>query len=112
MKVVDSSGVQDVNDDGIDLPGTFSLSQNYPNPFNNSTLIRFSLLKASEVVLAIYNISGQEIKTLVSGRLGPGDYQVMWDGRDRFDNQTTSGVYPYRLRANEHVVTKKMILLK
>ncbi len=86
---------------------TFSLSQNYPNPFNPSTKIEFSVSKASQVSLKVYNILGKEITTLVSKYLAPGEYKVNFNGID-----LPSGVYVYKLSAGTFSDIKKMILLK
>ncbi len=89
------------------LPVQFSLSQNYPNPFNPSTTIRFALPKSAYVTLKIFNLLGQEIGTLVSGKFSAGDYYVQWNALG-----LPSGVYLYRIQADEFVETKKVILLK
>ncbi len=73
------TSVEDINSGG--LIEEFSLSQNYPNPFNPSTQIEYSIPKASRVVLKIYNLYGQEIRTLVDEQQTPGIYRVSWNGR-------------------------------
>ncbi len=88
------------------LPGTFGLSQNYPNPFNPSTEIMYSLKKASNVKLKVYDILGREHATLVQGRQAPGEHSVTWNA------DVSSGVYFYRLVAGEFVQTKKMVLMR
>jgi hypothetical protein len=80
---------------------------NYPNPFNPVTDISFSLPIASHVKLEIFNVMGQKVATLVDGHLEAGEHIVQWDG-----SMTASGVYLYRLQADDFVGTKKMILLK
>jgi len=62
--------------------------------------------------LRIYNIKGQLVKTLVDADLGLGAYQVIWDGRDRKGTEVATGIYFCRLRIEEYVETKKMLLLK
>ena len=91
--------------DGI--PTTYELSQNYPNPFNPTTTINFSTTQAGNVSLTIYNSLGEEIETLVNEFLPSGNYAFDWDARN-----LTSGVYFYRLTANNFVETKKMMLVK
>ncbi len=88
-------------------PSTFSLSQNYPNPFNPSTKIKYSLPVASHVKLVIYDILGNQIKTLVDKNQEPGFYETKFDGKD-----LSSGVYIYQLKTDQFVSTKKMILTK
>jgi len=90
-----------------DLPNEFSLYQNYPNPFNPTTTIRFSLSRRSHVSLTVMNILGQEVATLVSGKREAGTYWAIWNA----DN-VASGVYFYRLVADDFVAVNRMILLK
>jgi hypothetical protein len=86
---------------------TFSLAQNYPNPFNPATSISFSLPEASEVTLKVFNLLGQEITTLVNGRINAGNHAVNFDA-----SALSSGVYIYRLQAGSSLQTKKMTLIK
>lgn len=94
------------------LPKTFDVSQNYPNPFNPSTLIRYSIPSSQFVTIKIYNILGQEVKTLISRELTAGTYTTQWNGDNNFGVKVGSGTYIYRVTAGEFVQTKKMILLK
>ncbi|MCD6249554.1 MAG: T9SS type A sorting domain-containing protein [candidate division Zixibacteria bacterium] len=105
-------GPADVDDDPYNLPTEFALGQNYPNPFNPTTMIEFDLPKSSAVRLEIYNITGQKVRTLVSGQLAVGRQSVEWDGRDTSGRRVSSGIYLYRLTAGEFVQTRKMLLLK
>jgi len=89
------------------IPATAVLEQNYPNPFNPTTTITFSLTKSSRVSLKIYNISGEEIATLLSNQLEPGKHDMNWQA-----GFLPSGVYFYRLLAEGHYQTRKMILLR
>ncbi len=89
------------------MPGTFGLNQNYPNPFNPSTVITFSIPKASQVTLKIYDILGQEVKTLVNDSKMPGKYTISFNA-----SSLSSGVYFYALRAGKYFQVKKMMLLK
>ncbi len=86
---------------------SFQLLQNYPNPFNPSTTIRFSLPKASDVNLSIYNILGERITVLVSEHMNAGPHLVEWNA-----SGFASGVYFYRLEAGSFNKTKKLILIK
>ena len=94
------------------VPEEFGLGQNYPNPFNPSTTISFALPKASEVTIAIYNLRGQLVRTLVSQPYAAGRHKVVWDGKDVDDVRVASGVYVYRLEAKDFVATKKLTLMK
>jgi hypothetical protein len=96
---------------GFDRDGTqpteFALDQNYPNPFNPSTTISYSLPTSSNVELAVYNVVGQHVATLVQGYQEAGKHTV------EFAPETLAGgVYFYKLRANDLSLVKKMILLK
>ncbi|MEJ2104623.1 MAG: FlgD immunoglobulin-like domain containing protein [Ignavibacteriaceae bacterium] len=91
---------------------TFHLFQNYPNPFNPSTIIAYQLASESEVSLTVYNLAGQEIRTLVNERQSAGPQQVVWDGKDLHGNQVASGIYLYRLKTENNIQTRKMILMK
>jgi len=93
-------------------PQVYALFQNYPNPFNPWTTIRYQLPEVSRVRLRVFNILGQEIKTLVDGVQEPGFYRIHWDGRDDSGKKVPPGVYLYRLRAGEFKATRKMLILR
>ncbi|MEZ4764670.1 MAG: FlgD immunoglobulin-like domain containing protein [Calditrichia bacterium] len=105
-------GIKDLDEDFFSQPETYALFQNYPNPFNPSTTIEFALSSASNVTLEIFNIVGQKVRTLVSDRMIAGGYQAVWDGRDDRGTTVGTGVYIYRLTANDFVQTRKMLLVK
>lgn len=96
----------------IATPESFSLNQNYPNPFNPSTTIKYQLAKQTDVALTVYSVSGQLVRTLVSGAQQPGYYTIQWNGLNNAGEQVSSGVYFYRLAAGNQASTKKMMLLK
>lgn len=106
-----NGGIVNIENDNlshIELPYQFILNQNYPNPFNPVTVISWQLVVSSHVELNIYNILGQRVATLVNKKQPAGSYQMQWDA-----SGFTSGVYLYRLSAdNGHMQTKKMILLR
>jgi len=89
------------------LPERIALFQNYPNPFNPATTIRYELPEFAEVTIEIYDILGRKVATLVSGPQQAGPHRVVWDG-----GEYPSGIYFYRLKTNDFVETKKMLLLK
>lgn len=90
----------------------YRLFQNFPNPFNPSTLISFSIPKDEFVTIKIYDMIGQEIKTLVNGDTKAGTHTLNWDGFDNNGSKVSSGSYIYRMTAGEFVQARKMILLK
>lgn len=99
--------------DGIPVqPLRFELAQNYPNPFNPITTIRFSLPKKSHTTLIIYNILGQQVKTLVNGTLRAARHTILWDGTNDYNKPVSSGIYFIRLSSEEKVQVCKMTLLK
>ncbi|MDD4309370.1 MAG: T9SS type A sorting domain-containing protein [Candidatus Cloacimonetes bacterium] len=89
------------------------LEANYPNPFNPSTMIAFALPEAGNPLLAIYNLKGQLVKTLVRNKdFAAGKHQVIWNGTDNNGNKVSSGVYFCRLTFNKDSVTRKMVMAK
>ena len=95
-----------------DTPLVFSLSQNAPNPFNPETIISYSLPQSEQVKLVIYNVLGQEIRTLVNAFKPAGRYRVVWNSRDDFGRSVSSGIYFYQITAGEFLDTRKMLILK
>ena len=93
-------------------PGSFDLLQNFPNPFNPTTTIKFDLPNSSNVTLKIYNLLGQEERTLVSGNKQAGYHTVIWDGKNNQGAAVSSGVYLYRLQTGEYSKTMKLMMLK
>ena len=94
-------------------PAEFRLSQNYPNPFNPITSIKYFLKEAATVNLAIYNVTGQKVATLVQKKQSAGEYVVEWNAVNEFGQAVTNGVYVYRLEINNKAIqTKKMVLLE
>ncbi len=85
----------------------YSLSNNYPNPFNPTTIIKFSIKKAGNTTLDVYNILGQKVKTLLNKDLTPGTYTANFNG-----SNLTSGIYFYVLQSNNFREVKKMMLIK
>jgi flagellar hook assembly protein FlgD len=83
-----------------------------PNPFNPQTTISYSLGAAGDGELAIYDLAGRRVKTLVSGYVDAGQHEAQWGGRDEQGRRVASGVYLYRLVAGDFVETRRMVLLK
>jgi len=89
-----------------------SLQQNRPNPFNPTTTIEFSLAKRGKVDLKVYDTAGRVVRTLESGVRNAGVHTVVWDGRNNQGQDVSSGIYFYRVQADDFVGTKKMVLLR
>ena len=99
-----------------EIPFAFILYQNYPNPFNSMTRIDYEVAdlqgRAADVLVQVYNLLGEKVKALASGRHASGRYSVTWDGTDSRGQKVPSGTYYYRLISGDHASGKKMILLK
>jgi len=99
-------------DDDPAHPTQYSLDQNFPNPFNPSTTIMYSLKDPGHVTLNIYNVLGQNVRTLVDEYQDAGTYTKIWDGCDETGNVTASGMYFYRIKAGDFTEIKKMVMVK
>lgn len=95
-----------INDNEI-MPRKFAVEQNYPNPFNPSTVIAFSLPKESKVVIKVYNLLGQEVATVLDDVKSAGTYKINFDA-----SMLTSGLYIYKVTADNFAAVKKMMLIK
>jgi len=94
------------------VPMSFGLHQNYPNPFNPSTIIQYDLPAPSKVRLDVFNVLGQQVKTLVDDYQEAGYQSVTWNGDDDNGSSVATGIYFYKISADNKVETKKMMLLK
>ena len=94
------------------IPKVFSVGLNYPNPFNPATTIGFDIPVASHVKMIVYNILGQKVKTLVDAVSEPGEYRVVWDGRNDSGALVGSGIYLYKFEAGEYRRVYRMVLVK
>jgi hypothetical protein len=109
-----SLGVTDAGDDGNteNLPDQFSLANNYPNPFNPNTIIEYTIPRQCHVTVAVFNLLGQKITTLVDETKAAGHHSTSWDGLDQNGQPLASGVYLYRIKAGDYTEAKKMLLQK
>ncbi|MGD9487685.1 MAG: FlgD immunoglobulin-like domain containing protein [Calditrichaceae bacterium] len=97
----------------VPVPDQYALFKNYPNPFNPTTNIRFQLPDAQNVKLAVYDIRGSLVKTVVNNQAFPaGEHTVTWDATDNNGSRVASGMYIYRFEAGKFSKIDKMILLK
>jgi hypothetical protein len=94
------------------IASRFELYQNFPNPFNPSTNIRFMLTRQGTVNLTVFDVLGREIITLVDEVEKAGMHEISWNGKNRHGNQVPTGIYFYRLKSDEGVITRKMLLVK
>ncbi len=100
------------NKQKLTIPENFKLYNNYPNPFNFSTVIKYTVPQESHVRLKIYNIVGEQIKTLFEGSVLPGEYSVIWNGSDFRGIIVPSGIYIYQLETDRYLLSGKMSFLK
>ena len=109
VKLVGTTGIKGP---GNIIPAEFYVYQNYPNPFNPSTVIRYNIPQSANVSVKIYNMLGQEIKTLFTGNLTSGVHSVIWNGDTNSGAKVASGTYIFMVKYNDQFQVKKMILLK
>ena len=100
-----------------DIPMVAKLLPNYPNPFNPETWIPYQIADASTVKLSIFDVTGSQIRQIEVGYRQAGIYEnqsdaIYWDGRNKFGEPVTSGVYFYMLQTDDFSATRKMIMLK
>jgi hypothetical protein len=110
LKQIDYSGTyaySSITEADVKAPVEFGLSQNYPNPFNPSTMINFTLAKSGNVSLKVYNLLGQEVRSLMSGFKEAGSYNVNFNAAG-----LNSGLYFYKLETESFSQVRKMTLLK
>ncbi|MBL7093384.1 S8 family serine peptidase [candidate division KSB1 bacterium] len=94
------------------LPASYKLFQNYPNPFNANTNISYYLQENTDVKIEVFNIKGDLIKTLFNNHQIAGSHNIKWDGKDLFNNSVASGIFFYKLSADQFSQTQKMLFLK
>jgi len=94
------------------LPVSYTLNQNYPNPFNATTVISYDLPSESRVKIDIFNILGERVAALLNERQPAGAHRIIWDGSGDDGKTVASGIYIYRMIADNARIEKKMILMK
>jgi hypothetical protein len=104
--IVPATGVSD------ERPTIVSLSQNLPNPFRGTTGISYTLPGDCDVVLQVYNVAGQVVRTLVNGTQPAGEWNIVWDGKDDHTQPVSNGVYFYSLKAGGKTIGKRMVLIQ
>jgi hypothetical protein len=106
------TGVESPSGVGSAASPSFRLGQNYPNPFNPHTAIRYSVGEPSFIEIAVYNVAGKRVRTLVSARMPEGTYQTSWDGTDDRGAPVASGVYLCQMQAGSQAIQRKLVLLR
>ncbi|NQT26343.1 T9SS type A sorting domain-containing protein [candidate division KSB1 bacterium] len=96
----------------LQIPKNFRLDQNYPNPFNPETIIQFRVPVALQASLKIYNVLGQQVRTLFEKEISPGEYTFIWDGTNDLGMSVASGIYMYQMKTEKYISVKKCILLR
>jgi len=112
---IDSGSLEEptgIDDNQPSIPAEFFISQNYPNPFNPSTSISYGLPSDADVRIEIFNILGQNVRTLIDERQKAGYRSVVWDGADNSGARVSSGVYFYTIEAGSYRDSRKMLLIK
>ena len=94
------------------LPESYALVQNFPNPFNPETEIKYQLPQNSNVEISIFNLKGQKVVTLLMGNKTAGFHNIRWNGLNKFGQSVASGVYLYKLTADNFTAVKKMLLVR
>ncbi len=94
------------------VPKKLRLFDNYPNPFNQSTTIRFYNNRNQRIQLAIYDITGRQVRVLQNGYLPAGTFSKYWNGKDKHGKDLATGIYFYRLKTPTETLTKRLILLR
>ncbi len=102
-----SAVVADVNDANGGLPDAYGLAQNFPNPFNPATTISYQIPERAYVRLAVYDVMGREVASLVDGEVAAGEYSLQWDAA-----AMPTGVYYYRMQAGGFSESKKLLLMR
>ena len=91
---------------------SFTLLQNYPNPFNPTTSIQYSIPKSGNVQVRVFNINGQQIRTITDQFQESGIHQAKWDSKNDTGQRVSSGVYIYQIKFNNAFLSKKLMLIK
>lgn len=108
-------GRQGWGENGGKFPDHFWLGQNFPNPSNPQTTIQFGVPFSNNggaILLEVFNLIGQKVKTLYDGEVQPGYYQVIWDNRDQDGRRVAAGTYLYMLKTGDFMIAKRMMVIR
>ena len=106
-KVIPNGIISAINKNEEITPLAFQLEQNFPNPFNPTTLIRYHVQEAGPVNLSVFNLLGQKVRQIIDTKQEAGTYEVNFDAAG-----LASGVYVYKLKTRQGILTRKMILMR
>ena len=98
--------------EGVPLPKEFALGQNYPNPFNPVTRIMVEMPKDAVVDVAVYDIVGRRVATILSGEQAAGYHLVEWNGQNASGQSVSSGMYFVRMTSEQFTAVRKVMLMK
>ncbi|MBI5021186.1 MAG: T9SS type A sorting domain-containing protein [Ignavibacteriales bacterium] len=112
MKVKNGAGLGLALNGNVNVPKVFALGQNYPNPFNPTTRFAVDVPRATNVEVAIYNVLGQKIVTLMNGEQEAGSYQMEWNAVDAHNQVVPTGIYFVRMTADNFSAVQKIMLMK
>jgi hypothetical protein len=98
--------------DGSGMPEDFALGRNYPNPFNPVTHFQVDIPAESDVDVAVYDLLGRLITTLMNGTHPAGSVSLSWDGRDNAGVGVPTGMYVIRMKAGDFSASQKVLLMK
>ncbi|MFQ6608765.1 MAG: T9SS type A sorting domain-containing protein [Fidelibacterota bacterium] len=94
------------------VPLDFTITATYPNPFNSSVTIQFEMYREEDISIRVFDLLGQEVRTLLSGKIILGKHTISWDGVDNGGKKVSSGIYFYRLTSEQGIRTRKLVVLK
>ncbi|MBD3289542.1 T9SS type A sorting domain-containing protein, partial [candidate division KSB1 bacterium] len=106
------SGTDVTDGDDEEMPKKYALKKNYPNPFNPETMITYQLPEEGFVEINIYNALGQKIRQLEASQKQPGTYKILWNGKDDFGANLSSGIYICQFKTGNKIFHQKMLLLQ
>ena len=95
-----------------DIPTSFSVSQSYPNPFDEQTRVAIALPEDAYVRVAVYNILGQQVRTLSEASMNQGMHHIRWDGTDDGGRRLGSGLYFFHIQTDQKLMTRQTVLIR
>jgi len=95
-----------------DIISNYCMVHNYPNPFNSWTIIEYRVPKTSLILVEVFNVNGQRLRKLVDNEKEAGVHKTIWDGLNEQGENVGSGIYIYKMQSEDHVMSKKMVLIQ